>query len=284
MFNNELAKAVEEFSSLLLPISEQDLEYKWVWKDHDEEGIRFAFFVTIQELRQLAVMLAAKRKPVTQAQHILGQYHKQYVDLQAAIFGLSEEEAKHAPAEDEWSVHRVYAHIFSADINFSIAIRYALENHRVGKWTPERMSDEEETRLAGISDEEFTALTHGSFEGLLAYHRELHPKIIQEFSIITDDELEFPSTFWEDTRFPIRHRLHRYEAHLIQHTVQIDKTLVAIGQSPSETKRLVRFLFAALGEVDANLIGEERWQEDCLQLAKEINSRTMEIRKILESN
>jgi hypothetical protein len=284
MFTNELATAVEDFSSLLLPVSEKDLERAWVWKDHDGEGIRFAFFVTLQELRQLAVGLAATRKPMTQSQHILGQYHKQYLDLQAAVFGLSEENAKCAPAEGEWSAHRTYAHIFSADINFSIAIRYALETHRSGRWTPERMSDEDETRLAGISDEDFTALINGTFEGLLAYHRGLHPKIVQEFSNITDSELELPSAFWEDTRFPIRHRLHRYEAHLIQHTVQIDKTLVAINQSPSETKRLIRYIFAALGEVNANLIGEERGQKECLQLAKEINSRTMEVRKILESD
>ena len=62
MFNNELAKAVEDFSSLLLPVSEKDLERTWIWKDHDEEGIRFAFFVTIQELRQLAVMLGVQTK------------------------------------------------------------------------------------------------------------------------------------------------------------------------------------------------------------------------------
>jgi hypothetical protein len=264
-----------------LPISEKDLECKWVWKDHDEEGIRFAFFVTIQQLRQLAVMLASKRKPMTQTQHILGQYHKQYVDLQAAIFGLTEEDSDRAPAEGEWSVRRVYAHILGADIFFSTTIRYALENHRAGKWTPERMSDEDEARLDGISEEEFSALTHGSLEGMLAYHRELHPKLVQEFSVITSDELELPSAMWEETRFPIRHRLHRYEAHFIQHTVQIDKTLVAIGQSPSETKRLIRYLFAALAEVEANLIGEYNLQEECLQLAKEINARTMEIQEIL---
>jgi hypothetical protein len=88
---------------MMLPLSEKDLESNWVWKDHDEEGIRFAFFVTIQELRQLAVMLASKRKPVTQAQHILGQYHKQYMDLQAVIFGLSEEDANRAHRR-QWSV------------------------------------------------------------------------------------------------------------------------------------------------------------------------------------
>ncbi len=94
---------------------------------------------------------------------------------------------------------------------------------------------------------------------MLTFHREFHPKIVQEFSIITDNELELPSTFWEETRFPIRHRLHRYEAHFVQHTVQIDKTLVSIGQAPSETKRLIRYLFAALAEVEANLIGENNF-------------------------
>ena len=62
MFNKELTKAVEDFSSLLLPVSEKDLERAWIWKDHDGEGIRFAFFVTIQELRQLAVTVGVQTK------------------------------------------------------------------------------------------------------------------------------------------------------------------------------------------------------------------------------
>ena len=281
MFNNELAKAVEDFSSLMLPVPEKDLERTWIWKDHDEEGIRFAFFVAVQELRQLAVILASKRKPVTQAQHILGQYHKQYVDLQAVIFGLSEEDAGHVPAEGEWSVRKVYAHILGAEIGFSEVIKYALEGHRTETWKPERMTDEDETRITGLSEKEYDTLMSGSFKNMLTFHHEFHPMIVQEFSMIKDNELEFPSTFYEETRFPIRHRLHRYEAHFIQHTIQIDKALVAIERAPSETKRLIRYLLAALAEVEANLIGEDILQEECAQLAKTINARTMEIREIL---
>jgi hypothetical protein len=69
---------------------------------------------------------------------------------------------------------------------------------------------------------------------MLAYHRELHSTILDEFSRITNAELDLPSTFWEETRFPIQHRLHRYEAHFVQHTIQIDKTLIAIGQAPAK--------------------------------------------------
>jgi hypothetical protein len=284
MFNPNFAKAVEDFSSLLLPVSEKDLERHWEWKSHKGEGIRFAFFVTIQQLRQLAVSLATKRKPLTQAQHILGQYHRQYMDLQAAVFGLSAEDVNCAPAEGEWSVRQAYGHMLSADIYFSAIVRYALESHRAGTWKPERPSDEDELRLIRMTEEEFDMLTKdGPFEKMLAYHRKFHPEIVQEFSRITDEELDLPSVMWEDIHFPIRHRLHRYEAHLIQHTVQVDKTLTAIGQSPSETKRLIRHVFAALSEVEANLIGADNLEEECLPLAKEINARATEIREILSS-
>ena len=282
MFNLKLLRAVEEFTTLMLPLSEKDLEREWRWKDHDEEGIRFAFFVTLQELRQLAVTLSTLRPKLTPAQHILSQYHAAYMDLQAALLGLSPEDAERAPAEGEWPVRRVYAHILGAEINFTITVRYALEKHRAGTWTPERMSDEDEYRLAGMSEEQYRALSRGPLEEMLAYHREFHRATIEEFSKITDTELDLPSTFWEETRFPIRHRLHRYETHFAQHTVQIDKTLAAIGQAPSESKRLVRKIQAALAEAEGLLIGVEKTDDTAiLAAASSISERTKEVSDLL---
>ena len=287
MFHPELTQAVEGFSALVLPLSEKELEHEWKWKDHDEEGIRFAFFVTLQELRDLAVRLAtpstALRTRPTPAQHILGQYHAAYMDLQAALLGLSSEQAGRAPTEGEWSVQQVYAHILSTEINFTITVRYALEKHRAAVWTPERMSDEDENRLAGMSEEEYQALISAPLEEMLAYHRGLHLQIIDEFSAITDSELELPSTFWEETRFPIRHRLHRYEAHFAQHTIQIDKTLVAIGRAPTESKRLLRKIYAALAEAEAMVIGSEKMDDTVIRAtASSISERTREIGVMLK--
>ena len=283
MFNSELKRAVQDLTTLVLPLSEKDLERQWIWKDHDEEGIRFAFFVTLQELRHLAVTLATLRTKPTPAQHILSQYHAAYMDLQAALLGLSNEEAERAPAEGEWPVQKVYAHILSTEINFTITVRYALEKHRAGTWTLEKISDADADRLAGISDEEYLALTKGPLEGMLAYHRELHPAIIEAFSKISDQELELPSTFWEETRFPIKHRLHRYEAHFVQHTVQIDKTLVAIGQAPTESKRLLRKIHAALAEAEGMMIGAEKMDDTAiLATALSISERTREIEALLK--
>ena len=284
IFNSDLSQAVKDFASLILPLSEKDLEREWIWKDHDEEGIRFACFVTLQELRHLAVELSALRTKPTPAQHILRQHHSAYMDLQAAIFGLSEEDADKVPAEGEWQVRRVYAHILSAEINFTITVRYALEKHRAATWTPERASDEDEYRLAGMNEAEYQALLEGPFEGMLAYHRDFHPTIIEEFGNITDEELDLPSTFWEETRFPIQHRLHRYEAHYTQHTIQIDKTLEAIGNTPTETMRLIRLLYAALAEAEGMMIGVEKTESALiLATADSITERTNAISSLLKT-
>jgi len=282
MFNSQLTRVVENFAFLTLPLSEKDLEREWTWKDHDEEGIRFAFFVTLQELRQLAVTLSTLRTKPTPTHHILSQYHTAYMDLQAALLGVSTEDAERAPAEGEWSVHSAYKHILNTEIGFTATIRYALEGHRAGTWKPEQMSEEDEPRVSKMTEDEYQELMKSSYEKMRVFHSKLHPEIVEEFSTITDIELDRPSTFWEETRFPIRHRLHRYEAHFAQHTVQIDKTLVAIGQAPSESKRLLRKIYAALAEAEELMIGAEKMDDTAInETASSITERTKEIESVL---
>ena len=284
MLNATLTTAVENFTRLILPLTEKDLEREWIWKDHDEEGIRFACFVTLQELRHLAVTLATlpASRNRTPAQHILSQYHTAYMDLQATVLGLTDEDAEQIPSEGEWQVRKVYAHILGAEINFTIVIRYALEKHRTGTWTPEKISDEDDSRLAGMSEAEYHALMDSPLSNMLAFHRTLHATILDEFSSITNDELDLPSTFWEETRFPIQHRLHRYEAHFVQHTIQIDKTLVVIDKAPTESQRLIRKIYAALAEAEGQMLGAEKIDDTViLATASSIQARTKEIEKIL---
>ncbi|MEP6894986.1 MAG: hypothetical protein ABI986_05205, partial [Chloroflexota bacterium] len=174
-------------------------------------------------------------------------------------------------------------HILGADIGFTAVVRYALDGHRAGLWKPDQMSDEDETRMIGMTEVEYKALVRSPLQDMLTYHHKLHPEIISDFSAITDSELELPSAFWEETRFPIHHRLHRYEAHFVQHTIQIDKALVAIGQAPSESKRLVRKIYAALAEAEGVMIGAEKMDETViLATASSIIDRTKQIESLLK--
>ena len=68
-----------------------------------------------------------------------------------------------------------------------------------------------------------------------------------------------------------------------QHTIQIDKTLIAIGQAPSEAKGLVRKIYAALAEAEGQLIGAEKIDDTLIQAtASSIQERAKEIEKILK--
>jgi len=283
MFNANLTEAVENFTRLILPLTGKDLEREWIWKDHDEEGIRFACFVTLQELRHLAVTLSSLRSTPTPAQHILSQYHAAYVDLQAAVLGLSDDDAEKIPSEGEWQVRKVYSHILGAEFGFTATVRYALELHRANQWTTDRIPESEYPRLYVLGESEYDSLMDGSLSGMLSYHCDFHTRIVQEFSNITNSELDLPASMWEETRFPIQHRLHRYEAHFVQHTIQIDKTLIAIGQAPSEAKRLVRKIYAALAEAEGQMLGAEKIDDSViLATASSIQERTKEIEKILK--
>jgi hypothetical protein len=78
-----------------------------------------------------------------------------------------------------------------------------------------------------------------------------HTMILRALEGVTDTELATPSWFWEDTGYSIRFRMHRFEEHLRQHTIQVDKTLAALGHSPTEAERLVRNLYNALAGTES---------------------------------
>ena len=77
----------------------------------------------------------------------------------------------------------------------------------------------------------------------------VHIRNLRELGDISDDEIEALAWFW-DGAMPLRFRLHRFEEHLRQHTIQMDKTLVGIGRPPIEAHRLVRNLYNALADVE----------------------------------
>ena len=80
----------------------------------------------------------------------------------------------------------------------------------------------------------------------------------------------------------LRFRLHRFDSHLRQHVVQIEKTLESIGRSPNEAQRLLRLIYAALAEVEGATIGD--WEVGAAlrhEAAEEIAARAGEIADIL---
>ncbi len=227
--------------------------------------MRLAFFRIMEELRSLAVRLVQARqaasRPLTQAQRILGQYHVAWRELQAVLLGLDPAGFEQAPAQGEWPVRQTLAHMLGADLGFYVVIGHALECHRAASGLT-RIPDEAWERLLGLSEAEYEALLKSPAEPLLAHYAHVHARNLDQFSKISDAEIELPAYYWEKESYPLRFRLHRFESHTRQHTVQIEKTLAATGRLPGEPKRLTRLVYSALGEVEGARLGAEDIGED----------------------
>lgn len=286
--DNPTAKSIQRFSELVRDLPDAELERDWAWGSYKSEGIRFAYFRAYEDLRDLAVQIGHQRaiseEPWPDAQRILAQYHAAYRDLQAVLLGVESQYHEIHPAEGEWTVRRVLAHVAGADMGFYVAIKFALDRYQQGADPLIEIEDETWLEIIGLEDDDVDAKMAEALPGLQSFHEELHQRIMTDFSGITDYELEKPSRYWEDEMYSLRFRLHRFDAHMRQHTIQMEKTLQVLGHVPSESEKLLRLIFAALAQVEGALIGtRETYQELLSESAVRIDERTREIEDLLVS-
>jgi hypothetical protein len=265
-----LVRAVDLWAHTTQGITDAALNTTWEWRAYDE-GVRFAFFRVMEELRTLAANLNAERArsgpPITAAQHAMAQYNAAWHDLDAVLIGVSDDALDQSPENGEWPIYMVLSHAFAVPRNFFAQTAYALRLHREGTPIEAPMPDEEVVEFLGHTWEQYEIMMDGTRAGILANYAAMHDRIIRFFADVTDEELSAPTLWWEGYEIPLQFRLHRFESHMRQHTVQIEKILAALSLAPSEGKRLNRHIYAALADCEGVRIGA--WD-----LGEEITSAT----------
>jgi hypothetical protein len=285
MTEMSLSEAVFKFGSVTKGLSAAELEHEWTWQAYNE-GVRFAFFRTYEELRQLATTMATERTTagpaVTTAQRALAQYHGAYRDLQAVLLGVGDDLVDRPPAQEEWPLRIILGHIQAAERQFFSRIWYAVNRQRMGNDRPIQMPDDEVEAFVGSWDDFERMMDDESLAGILAHYDALHERILHELADIGEDELSAPSLWWEGYEVPVQFRLHRLDSHLRQHTVQVEKTLNMLDHRPSEAKRLLRLIYGALAEAEGVMVGAWDIGQDYRgKAAATIASRTDEIAKVI---
>jgi hypothetical protein len=270
-----VTQAVEELVRATARLSDEDMGREWKWQTYDEEGLRFSLLMTHHELRDLAVRLAARQERApSQARRILAQYHQSYRDLTGVLAGVRGEDLDRAPAEGEWPLREALIHMIGAEHGFLSVSRIALDRHRAGK--PGEPTDDEWTAARAPYGEarkaSEAALKTGAIEQIRDAFATIHIRVLRELGDIADDEVDLPAWFW-DGAMPIRFRLHRFEEHLRQHTIQLDKTL-AVVRPPTEAHRLIRNIYNALAEVESSDAAAEELRSAA---ANTISERAAEI-------
>ncbi len=279
-----LPDAVKKFTLFAHSIPDRDLEAPWNWGDYDE-GIRFAFFRTYEQLRELAARLASQRARTgaapSEAQQILAQFNAAYWDLQGALIGVNNDLAQTVPAPGEWTVFEAIGHIIEADLGFLAVTQHGLAQVRTGKEQPEEMTETEFKAFKSRQPLQ-PVLDQKSLVSLMDFYQRQKQRVLDAFSDVTNAELDARIWYWENEPMSLRFRLHRFDSHLRQHTIQVQKTLVALQSEKTEVHRLLGLMYAALAELQGNLIGAgDLGAADLAELAQDIEQRADEIVNIL---
>lgn len=246
-----VTEAVEALVRKTVGLSDAQMGDPWKWGNYDEEGLRFALLMTHHELRDLAVRLAAKRAGRTQGHVILAQYHQAYRDLSGVLASIRDGDLDIVPAPEEWPVREVLKHMLGAEYGFLRVCVFALERRKAGNAAePSEAEWEASGRpFVGARDAATEKLATATVLGARDVFAGIHTWVLKDLGAIADADVEAPSWFW-DGQMPLRFRLHRFEEHLRQHTIHLDKTLAMIGRAPTEAHRLVRNIYSALAAVE----------------------------------
>lgn len=131
-------------------------------------------------------------------------------------------------------------------MTFYVVNSLGLDCHRAGKPWDIELTDEDYDHYLETNEAEFTALLNSQLSGFRQHHAEFYGKVLAMAAQIQDGELDLPVRFWEEKRYSLRFRLHRFASHLRQHTIQVEKTLAALGYPlGTESQLLLRQVFLA---------------------------------------
>ncbi|MBI3957668.1 MAG: ankyrin repeat domain-containing protein [Chloroflexi bacterium] len=274
---SHLTQSVEQLAAAMAHLTDAELgSGAYAWGEY--AGVRMALLGTAQDLDELAARLLVQRgaagNPPTHAQLLLARHREAYRGLLALLVGIEPAELTRAPAQGEWSVAEALRHIDSAERGFFISILAGLDAQvkGVAAAMPPR-----EQRAAFLAEADpAPAEQSAPVERLAAYAR-LHFLVETKLAGLTGDQLQTRSPFWEPTQPSVGFRMGRFTAHLREHTVQVEKTLLALGHIPGEAALHIRTLFGALAGVEGSLMGAAELAGECAELAQTIARRAEEV-------
>jgi hypothetical protein len=245
----EARRALAEAASNLLSIRDSALETGWPWRS-DEADVRYGLYREIEAIEEAAADVArilrdtgARRTPA--AERIAPATAARW-DLQGLLVAMDDALLDRHPGAGEWTARQTLGHIISGQRAYGWytawwAARPSGEPAPDG--VPEAVRD-----AAGLPDEEIEGL--GSVAELRARLDDILDLSAGQLAHLEDDDLGRPAR-WSGIPVTVGFRLGRWSTHVLEHTVQLDKAMLALRRRPSEVERLVRHIHAAYGRLEA---------------------------------
>jgi hypothetical protein len=230
---------MDDVDTALLGFAELDedvLGRPWGWQGGTLDA-RFALYRTLEETNEACLLAGAD--PLPESRRILALAQRAFGDLRGLLMGLPTELLDREPRPGEWALREVLRHMLSVERRYTTQTRYAVERDDAD---PVRIPDD---RLPTTGPED----VHGDVLTVMARLGQARRETDRRLGDLMPAALARP-TVWVKVDVDVRFRLHRYAAHIVEHTVQCEKTLSALGCRLTEGRRIVRHVAAALGELE----------------------------------
>lgn len=242
---------LDEAGRDLLAIPDDSLERDWQWRDHGAD-VRYGLFRAIESVEQAAASIetileslgtrrsnaALRIAPATVARW----------DLHGRLVALPEDLLDRVAKAGEWTVRETLGHIVGGQRGY---VAYT-----VWHWTRNSTEPPTEAELEQIQAD--TALPEESEEALGSIP-EIRARLDDaldgggaHLSGFSDADLARPAR-WSGIPVDVGFRVGRWSSHLMEHTIQIDKTLAWLNRTPTEAERIVGDLYRAWGGLEANI-------------------------------
>jgi hypothetical protein len=223
-------------------LDDEALGRRWPYQGKPME-VRYALYRTLEDAQEALVGLAGARHP--ESRRIMSLAQEAFGDLRGLLIGLPDDVLDRAPRAGEWSVGETLRHVLSVEERYMIQTRWAVER-----------ADDDPLRIPADRLPPTTPpdIPGGAAE-LLARIGAARAASNRVLGDVADAAMTRP-TQWVQYDVDVRFRLHRFGAHIAEHAVQCEKTLVALGWPITEGRRIVRRLGAMLGAIEG-LGGDE---------------------------
>jgi uncharacterized damage-inducible protein DinB len=229
---SDFLSAMAAFASL----DDETLDRDWQWRGR-EALVRDALYRSLEDEQN--ALIAARRAERSEAERILALAQRAFGDLCGVLVARPEELLDASPGEGSWTVRQILKHLTGVERRYAASTLYAAHRRDTDPVVlPEsrRPADDDNDVAGGVARiiERFAALRAQS-DALLG---------------VLPTESLTRETIWSDHEVDVRFRLHRFASHLIEHTIQCERALDALGAARGEARSIVRRIWSVRGELE----------------------------------
>jgi DinB family. len=259
----------------LAAMTDEQLTYQWMWGSH-EADIRYGFYRVWEVLESATSEARRQMNGSTSSEAIdaVAATTAARWQLHGVLATLDDADLDADPGNGEWTVRRTMQHVNNSQRGYAWGSAYWLSvRDQPRQPGPQRAPKD---ALAGLPDEEDEALGD-----LASVRRELDDAVdatSSRYATLTPDEMQVMAG-WASIPVTIGFRQWRWSSHIVEHTIQIEKTLDMLGRRRSEVDWLVRSVAAAYGRLEVAAFG----RADAAAAASTFNRVAQELGELVQS-